>query len=77
MPDTFDLQKEWESETKEYRKTTEEISLEMNVDPRTVRKWRKNGVPPYRVLEWCEVTGEKPTEVNPRLYPIQLFRGNE
>lgn len=50
-------------------KTVEAMAKELNISVRQFYNWKKDGVPPHRVLDYCQVTGERPEEVWPRGYP--------
>lgn len=50
--------------------TLKELAQAMFVSEETIRSWRNKRVPAERVLKWCFLTGEKPEEVRPDLYPM-------
>ena len=50
--------------------TYAEIAKKLNVSEEAVKGWMKRKkVPADRVLLWCQVTGQKPEDVRPDIYP--------
>ena len=51
--------------------TVTEIAELMFCEERQVYKYLDgtSNIPPEKILRWCEITGEKPEDVNPRVYP--------